>query len=383
MTRGMNPPKTFTRSAWVEISLQSLRRNFELIFAEKPPGLHLIAVIKDNAYGHGAVEVAKVALARGCWGLAVSTLSEAWDLRTAGISHPILMLGERESMELEPCVEWDLHCLISNLTMARQLSRLALAQNKRCAIHLKVDTGMSRYGARWTDAAALASQILDLPGIHLAGILSHFAMSDELDKTFALHQLSRFQEVLTQLKSAGIAPRLRHICNSGGYLDLPQAHFDAVRMGILPLGVYPSKVCRRIPGLEPIMAVKARITSSKRIEQGDSVGYGMRYTAPGPRRIAVLGLGYGDGFPRVRNEGSVLVEGARAPIIGGVSMDAMAIDITDIPAAREGSEVVLLGKQGADVISMDEIAILKKSVSYDAMTAWRARLPRLYQAGST
>jgi alanine racemase len=214
----------------------------------------------------------------------------------------------------------------------------------------------------------------------LEGVLSHFSQSDEKDKGFALLQLERFQEVLEAMDKLGLRVTWRHICNSGGFLDLPQAHFDMVRVGILVFGVYPSSVCRRIPGIEPVMTVKARIAAIQKLEPGDSVGYGMRYTANSKRRIAVLPLGYGDGFPRVRNQGCALIHGQRAPLVGGVAMDALMADITDIPQARVWDEAVLMGRQGSEEISVHDVAKLKNSVSYDILTSWRARLPRVYKS---
>jgi alanine racemase len=171
---------------------------------------------------------------------------------------------------------------------------------------------------------------------------------------------------------------LLHACNTGGYLDIPQAHFDMVRTGILPLGVYPSKICRRIAGLLPIMSVKTRIAAIKEIEPGDTVGYGMRYRAESPRKIAVLPLGYGDGFPRVRNTGYVLVHGKRAPIIGGNAMDAMMVDITETPETKLWDEAVIIGKQGDEEISVHDLAAWGGTVSYDIMTRWNVRMPRVY-----
>ena len=183
------------------------------------------------------------------------------------------------------------------------------------------------------------------------------------------------------MRERGWSCRYRHICNSGGLLDLPQAHFDLVRCGILPLGVYPSKVCQRIPGVAPVMTVKTRVAHLQRIQPGDTVGYGMRYKAESPRTIAVLPVGYGDGFPRVRNQGGVLVRGAIAPLVGGVSMDAITVDVTGIPGVEVWDEAVLQGRQGTNEISVHEIAALKNSVSYDALTGWRERLPRVYTGG--
>jgi alanine racemase len=234
---------------------------------------------------------------------------------------------------------------------------------------------------QWTKALPVIEACSQFANLQLAGIMTHFAMSDELDKTFANEQLRRFEGLLQLLRERQILSSLSpllHACNTGGYLDIPQAHLDMVRMGILPLGVYPSKVCRRIPGLEPIMSVKTRIAAIKQIEPGDTVGYGMRYRAESPRTIAVLPIGYGDGFPRLRNIGYVLLHGKRAPVIGGNAMDAMMIDISDIPQARLWDEAVIMGKQGDDEISVHDLAAWGGTVSYDIMTRWSVRMPRIY-----
>jgi alanine racemase len=255
---------------------------------------------------------------------------------------------------------------------------LAERAGKRFPVHLKINTGMNRYGVRWDEAATLAERIAATPSLVLEGALSHFAQSDETDKTFALCQLARFQNAINGISERGIDLKFRHLCNSGGFLDLPEAYFDMVRLGILPLGVFPSAVCRRIPGVEAVMSVKARIAAIQKLQPGDSVGYGMRFTANTPRRIAVLPIGYGDGFPRVRNQGFALIHGHRAPLVGGVAMDAITVDITDIPAAQLWDEAVLMGRQGEEEITVHEMARLRNSVSYDVLTSWRGRLPRIY-----
>jgi alanine racemase len=206
--------------------------------------------------------------------------------------------------------------------------------------------------------------------------MTHFSQSDETDKTFANLQLARFNEVLRALEEKGISVNLRHTCNSGGFLDLPHAHLDMVRVGILLYGIYPSQVCRQIPGIEPVMSVKAKIAAIQTLKPGEVVGYGMRFTAKTERRIAVLPIGYGDGFPRVRNEGFALLHGKRAPIVGGIAMDALMVDVTEIPQAQMWDEAVLMGKQGDDEITVRDIAKLKNSVTYDVLTNWRLRLRR-------
>jgi alanine racemase len=366
------------RPAWVEIDLRQLKRNFQLISQDKSATLQILCVVKDEAYGHDALRVAQTALDCGARFLALATLEEAVALRNRGVNGRVLMLGDREESELPWCVAYDLTCCVSDAPSIERLGRVAIRANKRVPVHLKINTGMNRYGVRWNEAVPLIELICETRSLTLEGVLSHFAQSDEADKTFALLQLARFNEVLSALADRGVSVKLRHLCNSGGFLDLPQAHFDMVRLGILPLGVYPSSVCRRIPGIAPVMTVKARIAAVQSLQTGDTVGYGMRYAAPGPRRIAVLPIGYGDGFPRVRNQGCVLIHGCRAPLVGGVAMDALIVDITEIPGAQLWDEAVLMGRQGNEEISVHDIAKLKNSVSYDVLTSWRARLPRIF-----
>jgi alanine racemase len=364
------------RPAWTEIDLGRLRNNLRLIRRDLPPRVQLLAVVKDEAYGHGALDVARIALEEGAWGCGLSTLEEAMSLREAGITAPLLLLGERQEAELPWCVEHDLTVCVNELQAVRQLAHLAAKTNRRVPVHLKVQTGMSRYGVRWDEALPLAEQIVAQKSLSLEGVMTHFAQSDETDKTFANLQFSRFTQVLQGLADRGIAVTFRHACNSGGFLDLPQAHLDMVRVGILLYGVFPSSVCRRIPGIEPVMSVKARIAAIQKLKPGEVVGYGMRYTAPSERRIAVLPIGYGDGFPRVRNAGGALIRGRRAPLIGGIAMDALMVDITDIPEAQMWDEAVIMGRQGDDEITVHDIAKLKNSVSYDVLTNWRLRLRR-------
>lgn len=366
------------RPAWVEIDLERLVENFRIIRRDLPSPVRLLYVVKDEAYGQGAVRAAQVALANGADHLATYTLTEAFSLRDAGITAPILLLGERTLEELPWLPERQLTPCIGSMVLAEAWDDLADRLGRRLPVHLKVNTGMNRFGFSWREASRWIPALARLRHLEWAGVLSHFAQSDESDKTFANEQIARFQVVLSSLNDAGIRPAIRHLCNSGGFLDLPGAHFDMVRIGLLALGVYPSKVCRRLEGLKPVLTVKSRISAIQRLEPGDTVGYGMRYCAEGRRRIGVVPLGYGDGFPRVRNEGVVLVGGLRAPLVGGVAMDAFMVDLTDIPSANIGSEVVIQGYQGEQEITVHDVAALKKSVSYDVLVGWRSRLPRVY-----
>ncbi|MFQ5676773.1 MAG: alanine racemase, partial [bacterium] len=256
------------RPAWVEIDLAKLGRNFALIKADKPEKLAVLAVVKDQAYGHGAVEVARVALEHGVRYFGVATIDEGLELRREGILAPILVFGERTDDELRASVEHNLTCCINDLGKAQKLA--SFASGKRIPIHVEIDTGLSRYGVRWREAPELIESVAKITVVEIEGLMSHFAMSDEADKTFALKQLGRFREVLSKL-GGKVRVKYRHMCNTGGYLDLPDAHFDMVRIGILPLGVYPSKVCRRIDGLQPVMSVKSRIAAIRELASGDVV----------------------------------------------------------------------------------------------------------------
>jgi len=370
------------RPAWTEIDLGKLRRNLQLIRRDLPRHVRLLAVVKDEAYGHGALDVARIAVEEGAWGFGLSNLEEAMTLREAGITAPLLLLGERQEAELPWCVAHDLTVCVNEPHAVRTLAKLAAQQGKQVPVHVKIHTGMSRYGVRWDEALPLIEQIVAEKSLLLEGVMSHFSQSDETDKTFANLQFARFSEVLSALAQRGIAVKLRHTCNSGGLLDLPHAHLDMVRPGILLYGVFPSQVCRKIEGIQPVMSVKARIAAIQKLKPGEVVGYGMRYTAPNERRIAILPIGYGDGFPRVRNEGCALIHGRRAPLIGGIAMDALMVDITDIPQAQMWDEAVLMGRQGQDEITVRDIAKLKNSVTYDVLTNWRLRLRRKAVNGS-
>lgn len=363
--------------AWIEIDLAQFRRNWRAIDGFRPAGVRIAFVVKDDAYGHGVIPLARVAAEFGVEMFAVATVREALELR-AQFEKPILILGERSPEEFETCLECNLAPCVSSYPGLGELDHLVRKFGRPFHVHLKIDTGMSRYGFRWSELDHVFALLKENPNIVVDGLMSHFAMSDELDKTFARLQLSRFQQAITAATAAGLRPPYLHICNSGGFLDLPEAHFNLVRIGILPLGVYPSKVCRRLEGIAPIMSVKARIAALKNLQVGDHVGYGMRFTAQKPMRIGVIPVGYGSGFPRVRNQGAVLVRGRRAPIIGGVSMDAMTIDLTDVIEAQQWDEVTLLGRSGEEEISIHDIATLGNTVSYNAMVAWSTRLPRVY-----
>ena len=366
------------RSAWVQVDLDQLARNWEILRREVPASVSLMFVAKDNAYGLGAVEAARVALEGHANSLAVFTLGEAQELRDAGITAPILLLGERLADEVPHVLELDLEPCVGSIEMAEAFSHAGRTRGRPVPIHLKVNTGMNRFGFSWRNVDSWGPILKTLPALEFRGALSHFAQSDELDKGFARTQSQRFEGVLERLAILSIQPRWIHHCNSGGVLDLPDAHFNRVRVGLLAQGVYPSEVCRRLEGVLPVLSLRARLTAIQELEIGDTVGYGMRWRAERPSRIGVLSVGYGDGYPRLRNQGQVLLHGRRVPIVGGVTMDALMIDLADVPEAQRGDEAVLLGMQGTDCITVQELARLSGTVTYDVLAGLRARLPRVY-----
>jgi alanine racemase len=362
------------RPAWIEVDLGHTRRNLQTIRRNLPSHVKFLAVVKDDAYGHGAVDIARIALEEGAWGLGLSNVEEATELRDAGITAPLLVHGERHESELEWCVARNLTVCVNDTHNVRALARFAAKFNQRIPVHLKVNTGMSRYGVRWDEAGPLMEQIIAEKSLELEGVMTHFAQSDEIDKTFADAQFERFSQVLRLLEHAKVHVKLRHSCNSGGFLDLPHAHLDMVRTGILLHGIFPSTACRKIPGIEPVMTVKTRIAAVQKLNPGEVVGYGMHFKASTPRRVAVLPIGYGDGYPRIRNVGHALIHGHRAPIVGGVTMDAFFVDVTEIPGAKMWDEAVVMGRQGNEEINARDIAGWKNGGTYEILTNWRIRL---------
>jgi alanine racemase len=364
--------------AWVEIDLKQLRQNIRIIRQALPASVRLSCVIKNDAYGHGMISTAKIAAQEGVWGFVLSNVQEGVQLREAGIKNPLIILGERHPSEIPWCVAHDLTICLNSNSLLPALRAACKTARKKAIVHLKINTGMNRYGVLWSRAANLAEKISQEKNLRLEGLLTHFAQSDEEKKDFANLQATRFNEAARQIKARGVQTEIEHLCNSGGFLDLRHLHNGMVRVGILLYGVYPSLVCKKIEGIQSVMSVKARIASVRTIQPGDVVGYSMRYTAPSQRKIAVIPVGYGDGLPRTRNEGYMLIAGRKAPIIGGVAMNATMLDITGIPQAQMWSEVVIMGKQGDEEITARDLGKLRNTVTYDVLTGWNLNLPKRY-----
>lgn len=366
------------RPAWIEIDLGRMRRNVATMRGWGGPGFRWLAVVKAQAYGHGAVRVAQVAIETGASMLGVATVDEAVELRAAGVNSPILLLGERAPEEFDACLAAACTLTVGDRANAVELNRRALSLGRRVPVHVKVDTGMGRFGIAWTDAAANLRELASLPGLQLEGIYSHPAGAGGALADYGREQLARFGSVLRDWEPRSEVRPVRHFCNSEGFVNLPEGRFDLIRTGLLPLGIKPAGTVDCPGTIEPVMRVKARVAVLRPLAGGDSYGYGRSYRAPVARTIAVLPLGYADGYPRLQNQGAVLIRGRRAPLVGTVTMDALAVDVTEVPGVVVGDEAVLLGDQGNERIRPEELATWAGTVVHEVMSGWRSRLPRRY-----
>jgi alanine racemase len=352
--------------SWVDIDLAALRHNISQAQNRMRANTQVLGVIKSDAYGHGLIPVARELAACGVRFLAVSKFWEAQELRAHGIRLPLLMLLGLEPADMEEAIKLQVRPVVYRMDHARLLSRIATRLQQPVRIHLKVDTGMGRLGVPFEAVPAFLNELLNLPGVELEGVLSHFAVADEADKAYSEFQISRFQAVLRMLADAGHAVTYAHISNSAGILDLPHAHFQLVRPGIMLYGSPPSDAIQYPADLHPVMSFKARVMQLKEVPPDHSIGYGRTYTTTRTSRIATLPVGYDDGYPRVlSNRAKVLIRGRRVPLVGRISMSMITVDVTQVPEAAEDDEVVLLGGQGDERISAEEIAQLCDTISYE------------------
>ena len=382
--------------AWTEISLGAIRHNVQTLKKKAGRDVKLMAVVKADGYGHGAAKVATTALKNGAAWLGVARLSEAVKLREAKIEAPILIFGHVCVDDIETIARHKLTITLLNVKMAQEISLEALRQGVYLKAHLKVDTGMGRLGllpdhlraapSINNDAAKEIKIISCLENVELEGIYTHFAAADLKDKTYTQYQLENFNLLLEELMGNGVSIKICHASNSAGIIELPhQACYDMVRAGISIYGLYPSnEIDKSNTKLKPAMSLKSVITSIKEVPQGFTVSYGMTYTTKIRTKIAIVPIGYADGYPRLlSSNGFMLVRGKRAPIAGRVCMDQTMIDVGHIPMVRPGDEVVLMGKQGGEEISADEIALNAKTINYEIVSLLATRLPRIYSNKSS
>jgi alanine racemase len=375
---------------WAEIDLKAIDHNVRELRRITSGPARMIAVVKADGYGHGALEVARTVLAAGADMLAVARIDEGIRLRQAGLQAPILVFSPTFPAFAEGLITHGLTQSVGGLEAARLLDAAARRSGTTLPVHLKVDSGMGRLGllpdALRIDpsrpaAVAEVAALTRLPGLRLEGIYTHFATADEQDKTYAHRQLRLFETFLQDLDRAGIAYGMRHAANSAALIDLPQTHLDAVRPGIALYGLYPSReVDRSRAALKPALALKSRLLQVKPVPAGCKVSYGMTWEAPRPTVIGTVAAGYADGIQRrLSNRGVMLVNGRRVPVVGRVCMDLIMLDLGPGAADAAGDEVVIIGRQGAAEITADEIAALLGTINYEVIFTNATRVPRRYR----
>jgi alanine racemase len=366
-----------------EIDLSALAHNVSELRRITSSGAQLMAVVKANGYGHGAEAVARTALENGADRLALARIDEALELRRAGIDAPMLVFGYTPPERVDALAENDLIQTVPSLAVARELSDAASALGRSLIVHIKVDTGMGRFGllaVDGEDALDEAETMLSLPGLTVEGIYTHFATADAADKTLARNQLSRFMSFTGDLKKRGLVIPIRHAANSAAVIDMPESHLEMVRPGISLYGLYPSgEVKKERLALKPAMTLKARIVQLKEVPEGCTISYGATYTAPAPTRIATIPVGYADGFDRLlSNQGHMVVRGLRCPIVGRVCMDSTMIDVSNIPGVQAGDDVAVFGGDAENAVTVDEVAEKLGTINYEVVSTVMARVPRVY-----
>lgn len=366
------------RPTWVEVDLAAIGANLRQTAQLIGPRVRIMAVLKADGYGHGAIRVARTAINHGASYLGVACVGEAVDLRKAGIDVPVLVLGYTPAWQAREVVLANISATVFTLDGATALSRAAQELNRTATIHVKVDTGMGRLGLLPDAAAPFVEQIRQLPGLVLEGIFTHFSVADQVDKSYTASQLHTFRQVLDTMAARGITFPLVHAANSAALLSLPESHFDMVRVGIALYGLAPSPQTPLPAGFRPALSFKTQIAQVKELPPGSYVSYGNTYCTAGRQRIAVIPVGYADGFRRAPSHwGEVLVKGQRATIVGRVCMDQTMIDVTSIPNVRQGDEVVLIGRQGNEEITVDEVAAQLGTINYEVVSEILARVPRV------
>lgn len=362
-------------NTYAEINLESVKQNIREIKKLLSPNTKFMAVVKANAYGHGAVAVSQAASEAGADHLAVAHLKEALELREAGVVHPILILTESPTSVMDEIVHYKLTQTIYSYSEAKALSDEAVKRKSTAKVHVKVDTGMGRVGALPSEAAALIQKISSLPNLEIEGLFTHFARAEEQADTYTKDQYEKFKALLPKFPNI----KIKHAANSAGTLFHPETHLDMVRVGIMMYGLLPQGNSHRSIKLLPALSLKTRVVYTKRVPAGTPLSYGGIFTTKKETTIATLPVGYADGYSRrLSNRARILINGKRYPVVGNITMDMILVDAGD-DKVQVGDEAVLIGNQGAESISADEIAGLLDTISYEVVCSIGKRVPRIYK----
>lgn len=368
------------RPVWAEINLDTIAtntKNIKKLIGDK----ELIAIVKADCYGHGAVDVVPTLLENGASRLAVAMLTEAIELRENNINAPIVILGYTPLYLGEELINYDIEQTVYDLDYAKELSKIALSLNKKAKIHIAIDTGMGRIGfLPGDDTVKTINEVYNLEGLEVIGIYSHFSTSDEKDKSYANEQLFKFKKVMADLKALGIEIPLKHISNSGAIIDMPETYLNGVRPGIILYGYYPSKeVSKDNLSVKPALTLKAKVAHVKELHKDMYISYGKTFKTNKKTIVATLPIGYGDGYPRALSENAkVIVNGKFASILGRICMDQCMIDVTDIENIKTGDEVIILGGEGDLKFNADDMAEALGTINYEILCRIKSRIPRVY-----
>ena len=374
------------KRTWAEIDLDALLNNYRLIREKVTDGCRVMAIVKADAYGHGAVEVARVFHEQGVDWFGVSNLEEAIQLRQAGLTEPILILSYTPAEEAARLSEYRVTQSVVTAAYGAELNEQAKAAGVTVDVHLKVDTGMSRVGFFYheaeRDAAALdeMASVCALSNLHPTGIFTHFAVSDEADgEAFTRLQFARFTDAIERLRARGITFPLRHCCNSAATLRFPEMHLDMVRPGLILYGMMPSAFMNELLALTPVMTVKARVSMVKPVPADETVSYGRTYRTEQPATLATVPVGYADGYSRrLSGRAYMLVHGHPAPVVGRVCMDQCMLDVTDIPDVHADTTVTVFGVDEGAALPVEDFAAWSDTINYEAVCAVGKRVPRLF-----
>jgi len=371
--------KSFGRPTVAEIDLGSLEFNYRQLQKRIPEGVKLLAVVKADAYGHGAIPISRKLEKLGVAYLGVAISDEGVELRKGGVKAPILILGGIYKEGVDQVLQFDLTPVVFQKETLRLLTKAAERWKKKVKVHLKVDTGMGRLGVPLNLWPTFLKELKRFPKIEIEGILSHFSMTDE-GESFTTNQWREFQEAVALAKEMGISYKYFHIANSGTLIAFPSYLGNLVRPGIMLYGAYPSLTFQDLIQLKPVMTLKTRIHFLKSVAPGTRISYGGTFVTKRDSLIATLPIGYADGYSRhLSNQGQVLIRGKRAPVVGKVCMDFIMVDVTEIPNVSLGDEIILMGKQGKEQITAEEIAKKINSISYEVLCLIGKRVPRIYK----